>query len=182
MALGGSGRGRGTWERRGARVSRNPDTPRRGLVPALCSPSNPAMPYLPPLQPGVERPRLAPGPRKSRQARDQRTRGNGRGHSIGRQKARRLLERPIRRRGMGGAKAETARAAGTTTRRQGAAEGCAAGRGGARAASRRPPGRERLGVHIPGRAWSPLRADLVGALAPQAPPLVFFFFVSFGLF
>lgn len=34
------------------------------------------------MQPGKERPRLAPGPRKSRQARDQRTRGNGRGHSI----------------------------------------------------------------------------------------------------
>lgn len=50
-------------------------------MPALCSPFNPAVPYLPPLQPGQERPRSAPGPRKNLEARDQRTRGNGRSRS-----------------------------------------------------------------------------------------------------
>lgn len=67
-----------------ASASWNPGTLTCGPVPALCSPSNPAMPYLPPLQPGQEHPGLAPGPRKSRRARDQRTRGGGRGLTPGR--------------------------------------------------------------------------------------------------
>lgn len=41
----------------------------------------------------------------------------------------RLLERPIRRRGVGGAKAGTAQIARSIPQRQGAAEGCAAGGG-----------------------------------------------------
>lgn len=84
-ALGGSGRRWGVLgdadEPPRARTSWKPGTPRRGPVPALCSPAGLAMPYLPPLQPRQERPRLAPRPRKSRQARDQRTRGNGPGLS-----------------------------------------------------------------------------------------------------
>lgn len=48
------------------------------------------MPYLPPLQPGQERPQLALEPRKNQEARDQRTRENGRSPSTEAQ--------PIRRR------------------------------------------------------------------------------------
>lgn len=102
-----------------------------GPAPALCSPAHPIVPYLPPPQPGQERPRLSPRPRKSRQARDQRTRGNGRGLSAGTQ--------PIRWRKADGPEASgaanpeaRAQAAGPTPRRQGAAERRAAG-GGERA-------------------------------------------------
>lgn len=101
---------------------------------ALRSPSDPAIPYLPPLQPEQERPPLAPGPRKSQQARDQRTRGDGRGLSARVQpiqwwKAACPETSRVANLEAGGAVAVTARVARSISRRQGAAEGCTAGGG-----------------------------------------------------
>lgn len=120
------------------------------------------MPYLPPLQPGKERPRLAPGPRKSQQARDQRTRGNRRSRGIGVQPIRWPQAAGPETAGAANPEADTAGAAAPTPRRQGAAAGCAAARGGARGfpASRgASPGRPRSGARVWGRGLA--RAPLV---------------------
>lgn len=60
--------------------------------------------------------------------------------SGGRRTARRLLERPIRRWGVRGAKAGSARVAGSTPRQQGAGERCAAGGGECAGRGRAEPG------------------------------------------
>lgn len=166
-ALGGSGRGREAWkEGRGAPASWNPGTPRRGPMSALGSPSDPAMPYLPPLQPGQERPRLAPGPRKRLEARDQRTRGNGRSLRFGAQ--------PIRRREGGdgpGCRVHPAAAGGSRGLRSGGRRLRGRGRGARFPGVPRggPRGAPALGTPVPGRG---LASALLLSVGPGSNALL----------
>lgn len=139
-APGGSGRGREVWGLRrgpgypGIPTPRDVDPcwrsavhPTRScLTSRRCSPDRNALGWLP--GPGRAGRRVIKGP------------GEMGGASVpgpsqssgGRRTARRLLERPIPRWGVRGAKAGSARVAGSTPRQQGAGERCAAG-GGERA-------------------------------------------------
>lgn len=93
------------------------------LTSRRCSPDRNALGWLP--GPGRARRRVIKGPGKVGGAS-----ALGLSQSGGRRRADwRLLGRPIRRRGVGGAKAGAAQVAGSIQRRQGAAEGCAAGGG-----------------------------------------------------
>lgn len=136
-ALGGSGRGGGlggdaegpghpgTPAPQGVDLCQRPaEHPTRSrLTSRRCSPDRNALGWLP--GPGRARRRVIKGPGKMGGAS-----APGRSQSGGgRRPAWRLLERPIRRRGVGGAKAGTAQVAGSILQRQGAAEGCAAGGG-----------------------------------------------------